>query len=86
MTLEQAVRKMTHLPAERFKINRRGLLKEGYYADIAVFNPEAITANATYRDPKHYTTGIKAVIVNGKIALEDDKQLETFAGRVVGRG
>lgn len=86
MTLEQAVRKMTHLPAERFKINRRGLLKEGYYADITVFNPETITANATYRDPKHYTTGIKAVIVNGKMALEDDKQLETFAGRVVGRG
>ena len=85
MTLEQAVRKMTHLPAERFKIYRRGLLKEGYYADITVFDPDTITANATYRDPKHYTTGIKAVIVNGKIVLEDDRQLETFVGRVVGR-
>lgn len=85
LTLEEAVKKSTSMPAWRLKLDRRGLLKEGYFADITVFDADKIEDKGTYTDPKQYTVGINNVIVNGKIVLEDGKHQEVFPGRVVGR-
>ena len=65
LRLEDAVRKMTSLPANTFRLKDRGLLKEGFWADIVVFDPEKITDPATYNDPHHYASGIPYVLVNG---------------------
>lgn len=85
MTLEEAIKKMTSMPAGRLNLDRRGLLKEGYFADIAVFDPDKIQDKATYKDPKQYTVGMKNVIINGKLVLDDGKHQEIFPGRIVGR-
>ena len=65
LTLEDAVRKMTSLPARTFRFDRRGELREGFWADITVFDPEKIGDPATYRDPHHYAVGLPWVLVNG---------------------
>lgn len=85
LTFEQAVRKMTSLPAKRVGMaDTRGLIKEGYFADITVFDPKTIADKATYQTPKQYTVGVEAVVVNGKLALENGKQLdEVHAGRML---
>lgn len=84
LTFEEAVKKMTYLSAKRLGIvNERGLLKENYFADITIFDPEVIADKATYDDPKQYTVGVDYVIVNGKIALADGKQTDICAGRVI---
>ena len=87
LTYEDAVRKMTSLPAKRLGIaDERGTLKEGYYADIVIFDPETIADKATYADPKQYTVGIDTVIVNGQISMRDGKQIdEVHAGRMLRR-
>lgn len=84
LTYEDAVRKMTHLPATYLGIGAdRGLLKENYFADVVVFDPETIEDKATYDDPKQYTVGVEYVLVNGQIALADGEQTDVCAGRVV---
>ena len=84
LTFEDAVRKITHLPATYLGIDAtRGLIKEGYFADIVVFAPDEITDKATYIDPRQYTVGIKYVLVNGEVALADGVQTDVCAGRVV---
>jgi N-acyl-D-amino-acid deacylase len=65
LRLEEAIRKMTSLPAATFRFAGRGLLREGNWADIVVFDPEKIGDPATYRDPHHYAAGIPHVLVNG---------------------
>src|SRR2546430_17674523 len=64
-SLETAVHKMTGMPAARLRLERRGLLREGFAADIAVFNPATVRDESTYPDPHRYPTGISYVIVNG---------------------
>ncbi|WP_199614456.1 N-acyl-D-amino-acid deacylase family protein [Paenibacillus alkalitolerans] len=71
LTLEQAVRKMTSFPAQRFKLGRRGLVVPGYAADLVVFDPEAIQDHATYRDPKQAPSGIGHVLVNGTLTMRE---------------
>jgi len=71
LRLEDAVRKMTSLPANTFHFKSRGLLREGHWADLVVFDPEKVTDNATYADPHHYPTGITHVFVNGVAVLEN---------------
>lgn len=84
LTFEDAVRKITHLPATYLGIDAtRGLIKEGYFADIVVFDPDEIADKATYIDPRQYTVGIKYVLVNGEVALADGVQTDVCAGRVV---
>ena len=87
LTYEQAVQKMTSMPAKRLGFgDERGTLKEGYYADVVIFDPETISDKATYSDPKQYTVGVDTVIVNGQVALENGKQNEdVHAGRVLRR-
>ncbi len=83
LTFEEAVKKMTSMPAALLRLRDRGILREGYFADVVVFDPDTIKDRATYTDPKQYTEGIECVIVNGKIALEEGIQTKTLAGRVL---
>ena len=73
LRLEDAVRKMTSLPANAFHIEGRGLLKPGNWADVVVFDPATVKDNATYEDPHHYATGFAYVLVNGTVVVENDK-------------
>ena len=81
--LEEAIRKLSHLPAENLKINKRGLLKEGYYADIVVFDPEKIQDHATFEEPHQYATGVRHVFVNGQQVLKDGEHTGATPGRIV---
>jgi N-acyl-D-amino-acid deacylase len=81
--LEEAVRKLTSLPATNMKINKRGLLKPGYFADVVVFDPGTIIDHATYTNPHQYSTGVSDVFVNGKQVLKDGEHTGAMPGRVV---
>ena len=83
LSLEEAIRKMTSLPAHILSINRRGLLKEGYYADISIFDSRTIIDNATFEDPHQYATGINTVLVNGIIVVENGLHNGNRPGRVL---
>ncbi len=83
LDLPNAIKKMTSEPCKKFNIKNRGLIKEGYFADIVIFNPETISDTATYEDPHKYPMGIECVIVNGKTTVEKDKHLGTKAGNVI---
>ena len=85
MTLEEAVRKMTSMPAHRMRLRERGEIRSGYYSDLTIFDPETIRDRADYANPKQYTEGVDCVIVNGKIVLRDGIHQGVFSGRVVGR-
>ena len=83
LTLEDAVRKMTMLPARRMRLVERGVLQKGWFADITIFDPETIQDMATYTNPKQYTRGISTDLVNGQFAMRDGKQTEMTSGRVL---
>ena len=83
LTIEEAIKKMTSLPASKLRLKDRGFLKEGFWADIVVFNPNEVKDMATYQEPHQYPTGIKHVIVNGVIALEDGKLAYSKCGEVL---
>jgi N-acyl-D-amino-acid deacylase len=84
--LEEAVRKMTSLPAQRMNLPDRGELRKGFAADIVVFDPDTIEDLATYEDPRQYPVGIDYVIVNGEVAAEKGAQTPARAGRLLRRG
>jgi N-acyl-D-amino-acid deacylase len=85
--LEQAIRKITSLPAQRERLQGRGLLREGFFADITIFDPANIIDKATYETPAQLSGGVKYVFVNGKIEYEDGKLSGSNAGRILrGRG
>jgi N-acyl-D-amino-acid deacylase len=81
--LEEAIKKLTSLPAEHLKIKRRGLLKQGYYADIVIFDPNKIQDKATFENPHQYAEGMRDVFVNGVHVLENGEPTGAFGGRVV---
>jgi len=81
--LAEAIRKLTSLPAGNLKIRERGLLKEGYFADVVVFDPAKIQDHATFDKPHQYSTGVKHVFVNGVQVLKDGEPTGAAAGRVV---
>lgn len=85
-SLEEGVRKMTQLPAQRFQLADRGELREGAYADIVVFDADTIADIATYAEPRQYPAGVDYVLVNGVVAAEAGKQVERHAGVLVRRG
>jgi N-acyl-D-amino-acid deacylase len=70
LRLEDAIRKMTSLPANSFRLKQRGELREGNWADIVVFDPEKVNAPATYNDPHHYAVGFAHVLVNGMLVIK----------------
>ncbi|MFL6196338.1 MAG: amidohydrolase family protein [Thermoanaerobaculia bacterium] len=81
--LEEAVRKLTSLPATNLKIRERGLLKPGYFADLVVFDPAKVQDHATFDKPHQYATGVKHVFVNGVQVLKEGEPTGAAAGRVV---
>ena len=83
LPLEQGVRKMTSLPAQRERLVDRGLLKEGYFADITVFDPNSIQDVGTYATPAQLSKGVKYVFVNGQLEFEDGKLTGRTAGRAL---
>ncbi len=83
LTLEQAVKKVTALPAARMHFNDRGQLKEGYVADITIFDLETIIDCATYIEPKQFPKGIDYVLVGGEIALEHGQVYDVKKGQVI---
>ena len=83
LTLENAIRKMTSLPASFLQIRDRGLLVKGYKADIVIFDPETIRDNATPSDTHQYSTGTKYVIVNGKISIENGEYEGALNGKLL---
>jgi N-acyl-D-amino-acid deacylase len=85
LTLEEAVRKMTSFPAQRFKLGKRGLIAPGFAADLVVFDPEEVSDRATYDDPKRYPQGISCVLVNGAKTIEHGVHRGTRTGRAMQR-
>jgi N-acyl-D-aspartate/D-glutamate deacylase len=83
LPLEQAVRKITSLPAQREHLRDRGLLKEGFFADITIFDPATIIDKATYTDPAQLSVGVKYVFVNGQLEFADGKMTGVNAGRAL---
>jgi N-acyl-D-amino-acid deacylase len=81
--LEEAVRKLTSLPAENLKIQERGRLQEGFFADLAVFDPAKVADHATFEKPHQYSTGVRHVWVNGVQVLKDGEHTGAKPGRVV---
>jgi len=85
MSLEQGIRKITSLPAQREHLMARGLLKEGFYADVTIFDPATILDKATYTEPAQLSVGVKYVFVNGQLEYEDGKMTGAMAGRALRR-
>ena len=86
ISLENAISKMTMMPARKFDIPNRGLIKEGYYADIVLFDPKTVVDCATYENPRVGPKGIPYVIVNGSFAVRESKQLSSRTGRALRKG
>jgi N-acyl-D-amino-acid deacylase len=87
LPLEEAVRRLTTLPADNLKLEDRGRLSPGAFADVVVFDPEEIRDHATYENPHQYATGVRHVFVNGVAVLRDGEHTGATPGRVVrGRG
>ncbi len=81
ITMEDAIRKFSSLPAQQVKLESRGLLRPGYFADITIFNPATVKDVATFEDPNRTSIGFEYVFVNGVLALEHDKVTGQMGGR-----
>ena len=81
LTLEKAVQKMTGMPAARVGLKERGFLREGMFADIAIFNPATVIDRATFEAPNQYPEGVAYVIVNGQLSVDAGKRTSALAGR-----
>jgi N-acyl-D-amino-acid deacylase len=84
--LEEAVRKMTSAPAARLGLGDRGLLRDGYLADVVVFDPATVASKATYDEPRCFPSGIDYVIVNGVVVVDEGIHTGATPGRVIRRG
>ena len=83
LRLEDAIRRMTSLPAQTFRLELRGEVRAGHWADLVVFDPETVIDHATYKDPHHYATGCKYVLVNGVLVIENDAHTGARPGKTV---
>jgi N-acyl-D-amino-acid deacylase len=81
--MEEAIRKLAALPSQNLRLDRRGQLKEGFFADVVVFDPDAIQDHATFVEPHQYATGMLHVFVNGRQVLKDGEHTGATPGRVV---
>src|SRR6266566_3440188 len=83
LRLEEAIRRMTSLPASTFRLDRRGELREGNWADLVVFDPAKVQDHALFSDPHHYATGFSYVFVNGVAVVKDDQHTGARPGRAL---
>lgn len=83
LSLEEAVAKMTSLPAQRLGLKDRGRIEKGYKGDLVLFDPARIKDRATYEEPRQYAEGIAHVLVNGELIIDDSALLEKRPGRVL---
>ena len=86
MSLETAVRKMTGMPAERLHLRDRGLVEEGFVADLAIFDPDEVIDRSTFDDPHQLSEGVRHVLVNGELVVSEGKHTGARPGRVLRRG
>lgn len=84
-SLEEAVHKLSGYPAERFGLYKRGLLREGWFADIGIFDAESVQDRATYREPHQYSVGVEHVLVNGVLILHDGEAVADLSTPLPGR-
>ncbi len=85
LSLEEAVRKVTSLPAKKFKLSDRGVLKAGAYADLVVMNPQTVTDKGDQLNPRQFPEGIEYVVVNGKVVVERSKHTGELPGKILYR-
>ncbi len=85
ITLEDAIRKMTSLPAQTFGLHKKGLVRPGMDADLVIFDPDTIIDNSTFEDPLQPPQGISRVIINGEVAVEDGSIAGAGSGKVLRR-
>ncbi len=85
LELEEGIRKMTSLPAQKFGLKKRGLIQPGNYADIVMFDLNKVTDTATFLQPKQYPKGIKHVLVNGEWVIRDEAHTNKLPGMILGR-
>jgi dihydroorotase/N-acyl-D-amino-acid deacylase len=83
LTLADAIRKFTALPAQRMRLTDRGVLKQGMWADVVVFDPEKITDKATFEDPRQFSVGMEYVLVNGVPVVAEGKMTGALPGKVL---
>jgi N-acyl-D-amino-acid deacylase len=83
LTMEEAIRKLAALPSQTLRIDRRGELQEGYFADVVVFDPDTVQDHATFLEPHQYSTGMLHVFVNGEQVIRDGEHTGATPGRVV---
>jgi N-acyl-D-amino-acid deacylase len=83
VALEEMIRRMTSLAAQKFQLKDRGLLKEGMAADIVIFDFNEVTDKATFENPHQYSAGFKYVLVNGQLVLENGVHNGTRSGRTL---
>jgi len=83
LTLEQAIHKMTGMPAARVRLRDRGLLRQGMYADITIFDPQRVLDRASFEMPNQHPEGIPYVIINGQIAVDNGRRTSVLAGQVI---
>jgi N-acyl-D-amino-acid deacylase len=81
--LEEAIRRLTSLPADNLGLDRRGRLVPGHFADVVVFDPAAIADRATYEQPHQFAVGVRHVLVNGKLVLRDGAHTGVLPGRAL---
>jgi N-acyl-D-amino-acid deacylase len=81
--LPEAIRRLTSFPATNLRLDRRGLLKPGYFADVVIFDPATIADHATYENPHQYSTGVRDVLVNGVPVLRNGEHTGKFPGRAL---
>lgn len=83
ISLEEAIRRLTSLPAANLELDRRGSLKAGYFADVVVFDPATIADKATFTEPHQYAVGMQHVIVNGQHVLKNGEHTTAKPGRAL---
>ena len=83
ISLENAISKITSRPAQIFRINKRGLIKESYFADITIFDFKSIKDKATFKNPYQYSQGINGVIVNGVLVYKNGSFVKNYPGTVL---
>lgn len=83
LTLTEAIRRLTSLPAGNLGLDRRGLLRPGYYADIVIFDPATVADKATFDRPHRYAVGMKHVVVNGRLVIQDGSHTGEKSGRAL---